>query len=186
MSRFASERFCADTSSASSPAPMHARHPFKRILGCRERLEDGRGEILQSGSLTSIANGHSFISWSIMIGKNLLKLACEDGHSLQTMVSTYAAWTERATDADVACIRQAMNELACPVTIEGADREHEVAELSIGQPSRPPQGPLSCRGFKPRAARNSSRPTPRFKSPRISWRSPGALVVPAAKAGATR
>lgn len=35
---------------------------------------------------------HSFISWSLMINKNLLKLAQEDGHSVQTMLTTYAAW----------------------------------------------------------------------------------------------
>ena len=51
---------------------------------------------------------HSFISWSLMIGKNILKLAEEDGHSVQTMLSTYAAWTKGATEADVETIKAAM------------------------------------------------------------------------------
>ncbi len=53
---------------------------------------------------------HSFISWSLMVGKNLLKLAQEDGHSVHTMLSLYAAWIERATEADVALIHQAMSQ----------------------------------------------------------------------------
>lgn len=61
---------------------------------------------------------HSFISWSLMINKNLLKLAQEDGHSVQTMLTTYAAWTG-ATEGDITLIKQAM-ELAparetCPL-----------------------------------------------------------------------
>lgn len=51
---------------------------------------------------------HSFISWSLMIDKNILKLAQEDGHSVQTMLTTYAAWTKGATQSDVERIKQAM------------------------------------------------------------------------------
>ena len=51
---------------------------------------------------------HSFISWSLMIGKNLLKLAQEDGHSVQTMLATYAAWINGATEGDITLIKQAM------------------------------------------------------------------------------
>lgn len=43
-----------------------------------------------------------------MTGKNILKLAEEDGHSVQTMLSTYAAWTKGATEADVETIKAAM------------------------------------------------------------------------------
>ena len=41
-----------------------------------------------------------------MIGANVLRVAKEDGHSTQTMLSTYAAWTEGATEADVETIRE--------------------------------------------------------------------------------
>lgn len=51
---------------------------------------------------------HSFISWSLMIGKNMVKLAEEDGHTIQTMLTTYTAWTKGATAADTQLIIQAM------------------------------------------------------------------------------
>lgn len=47
--------------------------------------------------------GHSFISWSLMINQNLLKLAHEDGHSVQTMLTTYAAWIN-ATHPKTSCV----------------------------------------------------------------------------------
>lgn len=34
----------------------------------------------------------SYISWSLMIGKNIIKLAQEDGHSIETMLRKCAAW----------------------------------------------------------------------------------------------
>ena len=43
-----------------------------------------------------------------MIGKNPLWVAKQHGHSVQTMLDTYAAWTEGAKDSDVEAIRQAM------------------------------------------------------------------------------
>ena len=42
-----------------------------------------------------------------MSGENVLLVAKEDGHSAQTMLSTYAAWTEGATEADIETIRKA-------------------------------------------------------------------------------
>jgi len=39
---------------------------------------------------------HSYISWCLMIGKNILLVAKEDGHSAQTMLSTLATWIEGA------------------------------------------------------------------------------------------
>lgn len=43
-----------------------------------------------------------------MIGKNLLWVAKQHGHSVQTMLNMYARWTEGATDADIEAIKQAM------------------------------------------------------------------------------
>jgi hypothetical protein len=44
---------------------------------------------------------HSYISWRLMIGTNVLLVAQEDGHSVQTMLSNYATWTKGATEEDV-------------------------------------------------------------------------------------
>lgn len=49
-----------------------------------------------------------------MINKNLLKLAQEDGHSVQTMLRTYAAWIKGATEEDIQRIQQAMAQAPAP------------------------------------------------------------------------
>jgi len=51
---------------------------------------------------------HSSVSWNLMIGKNLLWVAKQHGHSVQTMLNMYARWIEGATDADIEAIKQAM------------------------------------------------------------------------------
>jgi hypothetical protein len=61
-----------------------------------------------------------FPSWSLMINKNILKLAQEDGHSVQTMLNTYAAWTKGATQSDVERIKQAMEHSPEPPAWSGA------------------------------------------------------------------
>ena len=43
-----------------------------------------------------------------MIGKNPLWVAKQHGHSVQTMLEVYAAWTEGATEEDVEAIKRAM------------------------------------------------------------------------------
>lgn len=52
---------------------------------------------------------HSCISWNLMIGKNLLWVAKQHGHSVQTMLANYAAWTEGAKEEDIEAIKTAMN-----------------------------------------------------------------------------
>ncbi len=64
---------------------------------------------------------HTYISWRLMIGHNILLVAKEDGHSVSTMLTTYAAWTEGATEADVEAIRQAMKQSPAPRTIPAGD-----------------------------------------------------------------
>ena len=44
---------------------------------------------------------HSSVSWNLMVGKNQLWVAKMHGHSVQTMLDTYAAWTEGAQESDV-------------------------------------------------------------------------------------
>lgn len=69
-----------------------------------------------------------------MIGENVLLVAKEDGHSTQTMLSTYAAWTEGATETDVGMIRKAMQQ-----------SPHVLSPCAAGIPS----SPLGALGFAP-------------------------------------
>lgn len=50
---------------------------------------------------------HSSVSWNLMMGKNLLWVAEQHGHSAAVMLKTYAKWMRGATEADVAKIREA-------------------------------------------------------------------------------
>ena len=43
-----------------------------------------------------------------MLGKNLLWVAKQHGHSVEVMLRMYAAWIEGATDSDIHAIKQAM------------------------------------------------------------------------------
>jgi hypothetical protein len=51
---------------------------------------------------------HTFISWRLMKGDNPLLVALEDGHSVETMLRTYAAWIKGAKAEDVDLIKAAM------------------------------------------------------------------------------
>jgi integrase len=51
---------------------------------------------------------HSCVSWNLMLGKNLLWVAKQHGHSVQTMLDVYAAWIEGSKESDLEAIRQAM------------------------------------------------------------------------------
>lgn len=51
---------------------------------------------------------HTSVSWNLMIGKNPLWVAKQHGHSVQTMLDAYAAWTEGAKEADIEAIKRAM------------------------------------------------------------------------------
>ena len=75
---------------------------------------------------------HSSVSWNLMIGKNPLWVAKQHGHSVQTMLEVYAAWTEGAKEADVEAIRRAMEsrptEIALPSVASRkllSPREHQ-------------------------------------------------------------
>jgi hypothetical protein len=50
---------------------------------------------------------HSSVSWNLMIGRNPLWVARQHGHSIATMLSVYAAWTEGSTEADLKAIQHA-------------------------------------------------------------------------------
>jgi integrase len=49
---------------------------------------------------------HSSVSWNLMIGKNLLWVSKQHGHSVDTMLRVYAAWIEGTSDCDVAAIKR--------------------------------------------------------------------------------
>ena len=51
---------------------------------------------------------HTYISWRLMKGDNPLLVAQEDGHSVETMLRTYAAWIKGAKPEDIERIRRAM------------------------------------------------------------------------------
>ena len=51
---------------------------------------------------------HSFVSWNLMLGKNLLWVAKQHGHSVQTMLDTYATWIDGSQQEDIEAMRQAM------------------------------------------------------------------------------
>ena len=51
---------------------------------------------------------HTSVSWNLMIGKNLLWVAEQHGHSAAVMLKTYAKWLKGATEKDLDAIRGAM------------------------------------------------------------------------------
>ena len=51
---------------------------------------------------------HSSVTWQLMLGRNLLWVAKQHGHSVEVMLRMYAAWLEGATDDDIHAIRQSM------------------------------------------------------------------------------
>ncbi len=51
---------------------------------------------------------HSSVTWQLMLGKNLLWVAKQHGHSVEVMLRMYAAWLDGATAADIQAIKQAM------------------------------------------------------------------------------
>jgi len=51
---------------------------------------------------------HSSVTWQLMLGKNLLWVAKQHGHSVEVMLRMYAAWLEGATDADIHAIKKSM------------------------------------------------------------------------------
>src|SRR5271168_2183330 len=51
---------------------------------------------------------HSSVTWQLMLGKNLLWVAKQHGHSVEVMLRMYAAWLDGATESDVHAIKQAM------------------------------------------------------------------------------
>lgn len=51
---------------------------------------------------------HSSVTWQLMLGKNLLWVAKQHGHSVEVMLRMYAACLEGATEAHIHAIKKAM------------------------------------------------------------------------------
>ena len=65
-----------------------------------------------------------------MIGRSALWVARQHGHSIATMLSAYAAWTEGANEADIETIRRA-------IATESASPQAETSsQLIRPEPSR--------------------------------------------------
>jgi integrase len=77
---------------------------------------------------------HTSVSWNLMIGKPPLLVLQQHGHSMMTMLSTYAAWMRGATESDVAIIQAAMNS------------ERSTADRACSQKSRPETAPAATLG----------------------------------------
>jgi integrase len=89
---------------------------------------------------------HSSVSWNLMTGRNPLRVAKQHGHSVLTMLTVYAAWTEGALEADVAAIRRAMRGPACATRLVPTDsvpppspelKANAPAERSIQDTAKP-------------------------------------------------
>jgi len=92
-------------------------HDYVFFLDSGERIENlGVAQVRWRCTLRSLklryrrpyTARHSSVSWNLMVGKNILWVAKQHGHSTVTMLRTYAAWVEGAVDADVEAIKRSM------------------------------------------------------------------------------
>ena len=101
-----------------------------------------------------------------MAGHNIMLVAEEDGHSVATMLKTYAAWTKGATAADVEVIKHAMERSPLPPTLSPSPAAPRFAGLNG---IRPPQSPEFATKLPPRRGEG-----------RLSWRKQKRKMVEAA------
>jgi integrase len=65
---------------------------------------------------------HSSVTWQLMLGKNLLWVAKQHGHSVEAMLRMYVAWLEGATESDIQATKQAME--ITPAAREATHHSH--------------------------------------------------------------
>jgi hypothetical protein len=70
-----------------------------------------------------------------MVGKNLLWVAKQHGHSVTTMLRIYTAWAEGAIEADIEAIKRAMKQRPTP-----PPPAHRVPFHSSDRPNAHPPG----------------------------------------------
>jgi len=71
---------------------------------------------------------------NLMVGKNVLWVAKQHGHSIVTMLRIYAAWTEGAVEADVEAIKRSMNH----TSIRRGSLRNLAVDLSVAEGTRGP------------------------------------------------
>ena len=114
---------------------------------------------------------HSSVTWQLMLGKNLLWVATQHGHSVEVMLRMYAAWLEGATDSDIHAIKQAMERRpavrnAIPdqsAAISAVNAAENRAKLIVIRPLKSPEFGSSL------AVENSDRNKP-LNREQIKWR----------------
>lgn len=89
---------------------------------------------------------HSSVTWQLMLGKNLLWVAKQHGHSVEVMLRMYAACLDGATESDIHAIKQAMERRPfARAAIPDKRAEISVANAGINYPRliviRPPESP---------------------------------------------
>jgi hypothetical protein len=112
---------------------------------------------------------HSSVTWQLMLGKNLLWVAKQHGHSVEAMLRMYAAWLDGATAADIQAIKQAMEKrsaagaaiLNSRTAISSVNAATNRARLIV---IRPPQNPPNLA-----VGKSPSEPSLRIDS-KIKWR----------------
>jgi len=79
---------------------------------------------------------HTCVTWNLMIGKNLLWASKQHGHSVQVMLTVYAAWIEGGGESEVSAIKAAMG--ATPAALlEQIEKARQKQSTSPASPSSP-------------------------------------------------
>ena len=94
--------------------------PWKRWRYARKRLGMRYREPYQMR--------HTSVTWNLMIGKNLLWVAEQHGHSPAVMFKAYAKWLEGASKKDIEAMRAAMGLVT---NLALADRAKEAISLTV-------------------------------------------------------
>ena len=89
---------------------------------------------------------HTFVSWNLMLGKPLLWVAQQAGHSVEVMLRMYAKWLDGATPADIEAIRKFLQGSSKPAAPRPAGAGRSASVISL--PERPRRAP----GFGTRLA----------------------------------
>ncbi len=83
---------------------------------------------------------HSSVSWNLMLGKNVLWVAKQHGHSITTMLRAYAAWTEGAVETDIRAIERSMNLTPRQVRLARSIAPCRYGRRAIPRDSSSPEG----------------------------------------------
>ena len=89
---------------------------------------------------------HSSVTWQLMLGRNLLWVAKQHGHSVEVMLRMYAAWLEGTTQADIDAIKESMERRA-GTRVAIPDQRAAIAAANPGKDFpkliviRPPESP---------------------------------------------